>query len=130
MMFPVMVPKNERINTGDPIPNGSIFLPPRIPNNLLKTQQAPTLYNVPPFPDNSMFSQIPSVLNMPKQMLPTSNPLPGGANNSEPHYVLLPDNCARNDHISSNNQLLNMNSEELKALLAAKIASQIGHRPL
>lgn len=129
MMLPVMVPTNERVNTGDPIPNGSIFLPPRIPNNLLKRQPAPTLYNVPPFPENSMFSQIPNGMNMRKQLLPTSNPL-SGLNNSEPHYVLLPDHCAPSDLPLRNNQFLNMNSEELKALLASKIASQIGHRPV
>ena len=126
-MFPIMVPSNQIGRTGDPIPNGSVFLPPRIPNNFLNGHSFPSLYNAPPFPPNSFFSSIPSDMNINNSCEATSSSLPALSQkyNTEPHFVFAPDPGLLTDHNRGENQRLNLDDRELEAILAAKVAEHI-----
>lgn len=136
LMFPVMVPSNEssedRMNGGQ-VPNGSVFLSPRMPNSYLNANPPPTLHKGAPFPQNSIFSSsfsnfLPTtsqnLLNKIGDHLPQNQSYPP----HNPNLFFLPDPRLRGT--LETNRLLNLNQQDLEALLAAKLAEQLSKKPL
>merc|ERR1712071_322314 len=120
-------------NTGDPIPSGSIPIPPRIPGCLLNGNPNASLFNAPPFPLNSYFPTYPRTNNFNSfSSSPVSTSVGNGIHqrhNTEPHFVFLPNtNRPFNHDQSIQRQTMNVDKRELEALVTAKVMEHINSK--
>ena len=90
MMFPICVPSAQQIRIGDPIPNGALSIPPRIPYNLLSAGSLPAAFNAPPYPSNCFMNRFPNVHQIKNFNNNTPNSIHPNAQ-SPANIVLLPD---------------------------------------